>query len=106
MAFYRALRIYPNPVDLLGIYQKAIIEPVFKVRPVLPFFFHSSVLNVIYLQLIVEMTNLDVSPPSSPLIPSMGLDEDTSPTRGPSSEASSQEWDRVTDPGSQTQTPE
>ena len=32
MAFYRALRIYPNPIDLLGIYQKTIIEPVFKVR--------------------------------------------------------------------------
>ena len=33
MAFYQALRIYPNPVDLLGIYQKTIPEPVFKVCP-------------------------------------------------------------------------
>jgi len=86
MAFYRALRIYPNPVDLLGIYQKTITEPVFK--------------------LIIEMTNLDVSLPSSSLIPGMGLDEDTSPTSGPPSEASSQEWDKVTDAGSHALAPE
>lgn len=31
----------------------------------------------------------------------IGVDEDSSPTsRGPPSEASSQEWDKVTDPGS------
>lgn len=38
MAFYRALRIYPNPMDLLGIYQKTIVEPVFKVRHLNPIF--------------------------------------------------------------------
>jgi MAS20 protein import receptor len=37
MAFYRALRVYPNPVDLLGIYQKTIIEPIFKACRVQPF---------------------------------------------------------------------
>lgn len=41
MAFYRALRIYPNPADLLGIYQKTIIEPVFKVSLILPIYFFS-----------------------------------------------------------------
>ena len=49
MAFYRALRIYPNPVDLLGIYQKTIPEPVFKVCSVLYFFPILLILNFIYL---------------------------------------------------------
>ena len=40
MSFYRALRIYPSAADLLGIYQKTIIEPVFKVRLFLPFILH------------------------------------------------------------------
>jgi import receptor subunit TOM20 len=54
----------------------------------------------------MELTNLDVSNDPSlaegkngPL--SDGEDE-LSPSRGPPSEASSQEWDKVTDPGSQT----
>ncbi|PPQ68307.1 hypothetical protein CVT25_001395 [Psilocybe cyanescens] len=29
-AFFRALRVYPSPVELIGIYEKTIIEPVFK----------------------------------------------------------------------------
>ncbi|KAJ3501131.1 hypothetical protein NLJ89_g9479 [Agrocybe chaxingu] len=41
MAFYRALRVYPSPVELIVIYQKTIPEPVFK--------------------LVMDMTNLDVS---------------------------------------------
>lgn len=28
LAFYRALAVYPNPVDLLGIYDKSIRQPV------------------------------------------------------------------------------
>lgn len=31
MAFFRALRVYPSPVELIVIYQKTIPEPVFKV---------------------------------------------------------------------------
>jgi mitochondrial import receptor subunit TOM20 len=57
----------------------------------------------------MELTNLDVSESSS--AESGDVDEaraaeeeqETSPERtGPPSEASSQEWDRVTDPGSQS----
>ncbi|KAF9464812.1 hypothetical protein BDZ94DRAFT_1281731 [Collybia nuda] len=89
MSFYRALRVYPSPVELIVIYQKTVPEPIFKI--------------------VMEMTNLDVSsPPASPSrpisqsIPDELTDEETSPTRGgPPSEASSQEWDKVTDPGSQ-----
>ena len=33
MAFFRALRVYPSPVELIVIYQKTIPEPVFKVIP-------------------------------------------------------------------------
>lgn len=31
MAFFRALRVYPAPVELIVIYEKTIVEPVFKV---------------------------------------------------------------------------
>lgn len=52
MAFYRALRIYPNAVDLLAIYQKTIIEPVFKVRRFQPLFSYVPYLNLMYLSLL------------------------------------------------------
>jgi len=32
MSFYRALRVYPAPVELIVIYQKTVPEPIFKVR--------------------------------------------------------------------------
>ncbi|KAF8638601.1 hypothetical protein AX17_002142 [Amanita inopinata Kibby_2008] len=87
LSFFRALRVYPSPVELIMIYQKTVPEPVFKI--------------------IMELTNLNVSNPPSPSPGNSGLpedvDEETSPTRGsPPSETSSQEWDRVTDPGVQT----
>ncbi|KAJ3775697.1 hypothetical protein FB446DRAFT_637401 [Lentinula raphanica] len=70
LSFYRALRVYPSPVELMMIYQKTVPEPVFK--------------------LVIELTNLDVS--LSIPKPSMDdLDDETSPVRGPPSEASSQE---------------
>ena len=31
LSFYRALRVYPSPVELIMIYQKTVPEPVFKV---------------------------------------------------------------------------
>ena len=58
--------------------------------------------------MVMEMTTMDVSspPPSLPggrSLPEELGDEETSPTRGgPPSETSSQEWDKVTDPGTQT----
>jgi len=60
--------------------------------------------------MVMDMTNLDVSSPStSPShrsarsLPDELGDEEASPARGgPPSETSSQEWDKVTDPGSQT----
>ncbi len=53
----------------------------------------------------MDLTNTEVS--EKPSTPDSGdamlhTDEDTSPTRRPPSEASSQEWDKVTNPGSQT----
>lgn len=60
----------------------------------------------------MELTNLDVSNTSSSGEPEtaeaqIASDEDeTSPTRsGPPSETSSQEWDRLTDTGSQSAVP-
>ena len=55
----------------------------------------------------MEMTQLDVSVPSQSEHESSAVEEEevdeTSPVRGgPPSEASSQEWDQVTDPGVQT----
>ncbi|KAG5639700.1 hypothetical protein H0H81_005883 [Sphagnurus paluster] len=81
MSFYRALRVYPSPVELIVIYQKTVPEPIFK--------------------MVMDMTNLDVSStPASPLSNSGRSlpDEDgqRSPVSGgPPSEASSQEWDKV-----------
>lgn len=54
----------------------------------------------------MQLTDMDVSTPSSPPLGGerrVASDEDEiSPTRtGPPSETSSQEWDRLTDPGSQ-----
>lgn len=50
----------------------------------------------------MDLTNTEVSEhePDSQLDDGLGIDQDTSPTRGPPSETSSQEWDKVTDPGS------
>ncbi|OBZ77168.1 Mitochondrial import receptor subunit tom20 [Grifola frondosa] len=87
LTFFRALRVYPSPVELIMIYQKTVPEPVFK--------------------LVMELTNLDVSSPPKPAdLDTSQLDvvmdeDETSPTRSePRSETSSQEWDRLTDPGS------
>jgi import receptor subunit TOM20 len=58
--------------------------------------------------MVLEMTRLDVSePPSSASadeVPSSALSEDDGSTskRGPPSETSSQDWDRITDPESLT----
>ncbi|KAH6914785.1 protein import receptor MAS20 [Coprinopsis sp. MPI-PUGE-AT-0042] len=84
IAFFRALRIYPAPAELIGIYENTVPAPVFK--------------------LVVQMTNMDVSSsPSSPVTKSSrivndDIDDDSSPTR---SQASSQEWEKVADPESQ-----
>jgi mitochondrial import receptor subunit TOM20 len=31
MSFYRALRVYPSAIELIGIYEKTVPEPIFKV---------------------------------------------------------------------------
>ncbi|KAH8113219.1 MAS20-domain-containing protein [Phellopilus nigrolimitatus] len=79
--FYQALRVYPSPMELIVIYQKTVPEPV--------------------LMIVMELYNIDVSMSSqlggSGMKFSMNLDEDEmSPiSKGPPSEASSQEWDKV-----------
>ncbi|KXN89449.1 Mitochondrial import receptor subunit tom20 [Leucoagaricus sp. SymC.cos] len=89
IAFYKALRVYPSPVELIVIYQKTVPEPLFK--------------------LIIDLTNMDVSAPSSPKVkPKVEAVEEegsvdgegaSSPTgSGPPSETSSHEWDKLTDP--------
>jgi len=55
--------------------------------------------------MVMDMTNLDVSAPHDPPAHDDQDEDDgeASPTRGgPPSVASSQEWDKVTDPGVQT----
>lgn len=90
LAFYRALRVYPSPVELIMLYQSSLPPEVFAI--------------------ILQLTNLDVSDTSSSE-KEEGAEEaqqveeqeqETSPERtGPPSEASSQDWDKLTDPGSQ-----
>jgi len=87
LAFFRALRVYPSPVELIMIFQNTVPEPIFK--------------------MVLEMMRLDVSdPPSSTKTdeepPSASSEEDGSTSnRGPPSETSSQDWDQV-DSGSLT----
>jgi len=88
LAFFRALRVYPSPVELIMIFQNTVPEPIFKI--------------------VLEMMRLDVSdPPPSAVVdtlPHSTIPEDDGSTsqRGPPSEASSQDWDQVTDPESLT----
>jgi import receptor subunit TOM20 len=92
VAFYRALRVYPAPTELLGIYQQTVAPPVF--------------------MLIVELMNHDVSQKSSSTrggaAKEDGIDDDLNTSTpasrsasrgGPPSETSSHEWDKLTDPG-------
>ncbi|KAG6813431.1 hypothetical protein H0H92_011128 [Tricholoma furcatifolium] len=97
MAFYRALKVYPAPMELLHIYQGTISEPIYKVL-----LFLSQLLWALNFlsQMIMELASLDVSHSSSPVGKSSGDitddDEEESPTSGgPPSEASSQEWDKA-----------
>ncbi|KAL5530712.1 TOM20 [Sanghuangporus sanghuang] len=83
--FYQALRVYPSPMELILIYQKTVPEPC--------------------LAIVMELYNMDVSTSSemggSGMNIGIDIDEASSPiSKGPPSEASSQEWDKVTDPGS------
>ncbi|KAF7302101.1 SET domain-containing protein [Mycena indigotica] len=73
LSFYRALAVYPSPPELLAIYQKTVPDEIVK--------------------LILRLINLDVSASSGA---DLGIDDvgDVSPTRGPPSETSSQEWDK------------
>lgn len=51
----------------------------------------------------MHLMQLDVSGLDSPIQDGLlDLDDNASPLRGPPSETSSQEWDRVTDPDSQS----
>ncbi|KAG9015547.1 hypothetical protein FRB94_000152 [Tulasnella sp. JGI-2019a] len=104
LAFYRALRVYPSPVELIMIYQKTVPESVFKI--------------------VMEMTSLDVSSPdpepqeakkeSAPSSPSpssqrgrgSGSDDEQEREKSvPPSETSSQgDWDKLTDPTSASTT--
>ena len=92
VAFYRALRVYPAPTELLEIYQQTVAPPVF--------------------MLIVELMNHDVSQELLSVrggaAKEDGIDDDldtgtpasrSASRHGPPSETSSHEWDKLTDPG-------
>ncbi|THH15205.1 hypothetical protein EW146_g5224 [Bondarzewia mesenterica] len=107
ICFYRALRVYPSPMELIIIYQRTMPEPVFKVVYIICCDSRELSLKL-FPKLVMEMTNLEVSNPS-PTADNEDeqnndtSEDETSPSRrGPPSEASSQDWDKVTDPGSQT----
>ncbi|KAG5340432.1 hypothetical protein C0989_001672 [Termitomyces sp. Mn162] len=80
--FYRAMKVYPSPMELMVIYEQTLPQPIVTV--------------------VIQMMSADVSPrfPSSTSDQNVSDDEETSSTSGgPPSETSSQEWDKVTDPG-------
>ncbi|KAH9482350.1 Mitochondrial import receptor subunit tom20 [Psilocybe cubensis] len=85
-AFFRALRVYPSPVELIGIYEKTIVDPVFKVCCTLfPLAYYSPTTLFTAGHAINSVRHLD---------------DNATPPRGPPSETSSQEWDKLTDPDS------
>jgi hypothetical protein len=91
----------PPRLNLLSFIKRPSQNP--SSRYVLPFS-KTTPCSSIHSQLVMEMTNLDVSASALSDRPLPDNEEDnTSPTRGgPPSEASSQEWDKVTDLGAQT----
>lgn len=94
--FYRALRVYPQPVELIMIYQKTVPEPVFNI--------------------LMKLTTLDVSPDAQgagggpgtniPIIYEDDIDDGPRSARsGPPSETSSSvDWDKVVDTGTNSPT--
>ena len=97
--FYRALRVYPSPVDLIVVFQKTIPENIFKI--------------------VMEMTSIDVSDtpeaepqpapahvtPPHPTQGSGNVSSDEHGSPQAPSESSSLEWDRLTDSGVSTEAP-
>lgn len=88
LAFFRAMRVYPEPLQLVAILQKTLPETTFKI--------------------VMELMSRDVSGPTTTASetsqssakgkrPKRKTRTGTS-SRGPPSEASSQEWDKVTEP--------
>ncbi|TFY82537.1 hypothetical protein EWM64_g1472 [Hericium alpestre] len=85
MCFFRALRVYPSPVELIVIYQSTVPEPVFAI--------------------VMQLMNMDVSVSSSsaaheekeeqPEEQQPESEDEGSPSRKPPSETSSQDWDKV-----------
>ena len=41
LAFYRALRVYPSPVELIMIYQKTVPQPIFNVSAPVALFLYA-----------------------------------------------------------------
>ncbi|TCD70437.1 hypothetical protein EIP91_003518 [Steccherinum ochraceum] len=94
LSFYRALRVYPSPVELVMIYQKTVPPPVFKI-----------VMDMMQMDVSKQSSSPEDAPSQARSVASEEEDE-TSPTRtGPPSETSSQEWDNVTDPGASVSGP-
>jgi import receptor subunit TOM20 len=90
LAFFRALRVYPAPVELIMIYQNTVPPNIFKI--------------------VMDLTNQDVSPLDKPVGGGVGrgasdedidtdIEENGKRRTGPPSETSSHEWDKLTDPG-------
>lgn len=86
VAFFRALRVYPSPMELIMVYQRMVPEPVLKI--------------------IMQLYSFEMSPASAAgSVSSDGDHQQTGPSSnrsGPPSEASSQEWENLTDPGRTT----
>jgi mitochondrial import receptor subunit TOM20 len=89
LSFFRAMRVYPEPLQLVVILEKTLPEDMFRI--------------------VMDLMSRDVSASSAaPASEKSGSSARGSRTkrkagngsspRGPPSEASSQEWDRVTEP--------
>lgn len=89
LSFYRGLRVYPAPVELIMIYQKTVPEPIFNI--------------------LMKLTTLDVSSSTAsgagrattteiPIIFEDDID-DNGPHSAPSETSSSVDWEKLVDTG-------
>lgn len=86
LSFFRAMRVYPEPLQLVMILEKTLPEEMF--------------------QIVMDLMSRDVSDSPTTATSSAAGEKQSkrkkpktgASSRGPPSEASSQEWDRVTEP--------
>lgn len=102
LSFFRALRVYPSPPELIGIYQQTVPPPVFAlIMQLMQHEVSSTSRKASVAGDSIDDDEIDAGVAGSAAPRSASGSRSASRT-GPPSETSSREWDNVTDPGLQT----